>query len=116
MRSASFETAFLKFRVDEWKDEKYVSIIQSKTVVVAHEGQCLQYTVSLSGNVEYIDTSQCVCPQIEADTRVVYHLCELSGTVQGQNVAVRATYADIMIILLYHSRHLRDNVWMDVGH
>ena len=34
----------------------------------------------------------------------------------GQNVVIRATDADIVVILLYHARRVNANVWMDVGH
>ncbi|KAG1648372.1 hypothetical protein GQR58_029891 [Nymphon striatum] len=34
----------------------------------------------------------------------------------GQNVVVRATDTDIMVILLYHARQLNANMWMDLGH
>ena len=116
LRSPSFKTALLKFFMEEWKDDKYAPVIQQKIVIVAHEEQCLQYTTSLSGTVEHNEAPQYICSHVEADTRLAYHLSVLSKAVPGQNVVVRATDADIMIILLYHSRQIEDNVWMDVGH
>ena len=53
---------------------------------------------------------------IEADTMLVYHLNMISESSPKQNVVVRATDTDIMIILLYHVPNFKLNVWMDLGH
>ena len=116
LKSPSFKTALLKFLLDEWKDDKYGHIIQQKKIVVAHEEQSLQYTTTVSGSVEHSEVPEFVCSHVEADTRLAYHLSVLSTAVPGQNVVIRATDADIMIILLYHTRQLNAQVWMDVGH
>ncbi|CAM1323931.1 Uncharacterised protein g8524 [Pycnogonum litorale] len=102
--------------MEEWKDNHYAPIIKQKTVVVSHEEQCLQYTAAtLSGNVEHNEAPEYEFSDMEADTSLVYHLSVLSKAIPGQNV-VRATDTDIMVILLYHSRELKANVWMDLGH
>ena len=46
----------------------------------------------------------------------MYHLSIVSEESPGQNVVVRATDTDIMVALLYHSRQLKVNLWMDLGH
>jgi len=116
LRSPNFKTALIKFFMEAWKDNHYAPIIKQKTVVVSHEEQCLQYTASLSGNVEHNEAPEYECSHVEADTSLVYHLSVLSKAIPGQNVVVRATDTDIMVILLYHSRQLKANVWMDLGH
>ena len=77
-----------------------------KTVVVAHENQCLQYTATLTGNVEHDEVPDYICSHVEADTSLVYHLSIVSEASPGQNV----------VVLLYHARQLKVNVWMDLGH
>jgi hypothetical protein len=116
LRSSSFKTALLKFLLEEWKHDKYGHIIQHKKVVVTHEEQSLQYTVTDTGTVEFSEVPELVCSHVEADTRVAYHLSILANAVPGQNIVIRATDADIIVILLYHASRVNANVWMDVGH
>ena len=86
------------------------------TVVVSHEEHSLQYRATLSGDVEHKEAPEYECSHVEADTSLVYHLSVLSKAIPGQNVVVRATDTDIIVILLYHARQLKANVWMDLGH
>ncbi|KAG1693768.1 Peripheral-type benzodiazepine receptor-associated protein 1 [Nymphon striatum] len=116
LRSPNFKTALIKFFMEEWKRNKYAAIIKRKTVVVAHENQCIQYTATQTGNVEHNEVPDYICSHVEADTTLVYHLSIASEASPGQNVVVRATDTDIMVILLYHARQLNANVWMDLGH
>ena len=53
---------------------------------------------------------------MEADTRLVNLLNVLSQALPGQNVVIRATDTDIMVILLYYSSWVKANIWMDIGH
>ena len=71
---------------------------------------------AVSGTVEHREALEYECSHVEADTRLVYHLNTLSKVIPGQNVVVHATDTDIMVILLYHARQLKANVWMDLGH
>lgn len=57
------------------------------------------------------EVSMYCCGPIEADTRIVYHLCQIKS---GSNVVVRASDTDILIILFFISQaDLR--VWMETG-
>ena len=62
--------------MEEWKENKYSAVMKQKTVVVAHEKQCLLYTATLAGSVEHSEAHEYVCAHVEADTRMVYHLSE----------------------------------------
>ena len=53
LQSPNFKTALIKFFMEEWKLNKYAAIIKQKTVIAAHENQCLQYTATLTENVEH---------------------------------------------------------------
>ena len=56
------------------------------------------------------------CSHIEADTRIIYHLSILADLSPQQNVIVRATDTDIMVLLLHYAPKLDSNIWMDLGH
>ena len=116
LKSSSFKTALLKFLLEEWKHDKYGHIIQQKKVFVTHEEQSLQYTTTETGIVECSEVPELVYSHVEADTRLAYHLSVLANSMPGRNVVIRATDADIVVILLYHARRVNANVWMDVGH
>ena len=101
LRSPSFKTALLKFLIEEWKYDKYAAVIKTKRVVAAHKDRCLQYKVdSAGGKVEHNVVPKFVCSHVMADTRLAFHLSELSKAVPGKNIVIRATDTDVMIILL----------------
>ena len=77
LRSPKFKNAIIKFFMEEWKENKYSAVMKQKTVVVAHEEQCLLYTATLAGSVEHSEAHEYVCTHVEADTRMVYHLSVL---------------------------------------
>ena len=79
--------------------------------VVVQEEQGLQYTVTSSGNVQHNDAPEYVCSHVETDTRLVYYL----SVTPEQNIVVRATDTDIMVILLYHARQFKATVWTELG-
>ena len=66
--------------------------------------------------MECSEVPEFVCSHVEADTRLACHLSVLANTVPGLNVVIRATDADIIVILLYHARCVNTNVCMVVGH
>lgn len=115
LKSSSFKTALLKFLLAEWKHSKYVRILEQKKLVVTHEDQSLQYTKTETGTMECREVPELVCSHVEADTRLAYHLSVLANEMPGQNIVIRATDTDIIVILLYHAKRVNVNLWMDVG-
>ena len=44
--------------MEEWKEDRYSSIIKQKRVVVAHQEQCFLYTANLAGSIECNEAQQ----------------------------------------------------------
>jgi hypothetical protein len=44
LRSPNFNTALIKFFIEEWKGNKCAPVTKQKTIFVVYEEQCLQYT------------------------------------------------------------------------
>ena len=116
LKSSNFKTELIKFLMDEWKLDRYSDCMKQKKIIFAHEDQCIQYLVSQTGNIEYTEVPIYISSHVEADTRLLFHLNVLSNKSPGQNVAVRATDTDILVLLLYYAQKLNINLWMDLGH
>ena len=63
--------------------------------------------------MQHTEMPNYICSHVEADTSLVYHLSTVSELSPGQNIVVRATDTDVMVILLYPAKKLNVNVWMD---
>lgn len=50
----------------------------------------------------------------EADTKIVYHVCQIA---EGSNVSIRCSDTDILIIMLGNMEFLKGpiKIWIDMG-
>lgn len=56
------------------------------------------------------------CKHEEADTRIIWHLHHIAQhTEDSQNVVIRCSDTDVLVILLNYAGKYSLNVWMDVG-
>jgi len=66
-----------------------------------------------AGGIEHTEAHQYVCLQVEADTRMVYHLSVLS---KARTLFIRSIETDAIITLVYHTQKIQANIWMNLGH
>ena len=111
LKSKAYKTALIKFLIQEWKDDKYAEVMQGKRVIATHAKVAQSYR-SEGGKVYSSEVPMYCCGHIEADTRIVYHLCQIKS---GSNVVVRASDTDILILLLFFISQLDLRVWMETG-
>ena len=111
LKSKAYKTALIKFLIQEWKDDKYAEVMQGKRVIATHAKVAQSYR-SEGGNVYSSEVPMYCCGHIEADTRIVYHLCQIKS---GSNVVVRASDTDILILLLFFISQLDLRVWIETG-
>ena len=82
--------------IDEWTNQMYGSIIQTKTVFVSNGGKCFKYKVNSHSNI--LETTELVYLQgqhKEADTLIAIHVKAVT-----RNVLVRSTGPDVLVMLL----------------
>ncbi|GBP80748.1 hypothetical protein EVAR_89325_1 [Eumeta japonica] len=71
-------------------------------------------SVNNSKNVVSNIHDELSCPEHEADTKVIYHVCNIN---YPANIVIRSVDTDIIAIMLGHMHHLRDDsfVWILTG-
>ena len=115
LRSVKFKTAFFQFLLDEWRLYADVNVLSGHAIYVALEKQ--YYCLSVNeGNIMCEDVEELSSNHIEADTRMVFHLCSMLNL--QKTISVRTSDTDVFILPIYHVSHYREcnsEVWMDVG-
>lgn len=104
--SANFKEKFVEFLIDDWKRDEFAQWCQGKTVKLNFD-QCYVYEVS-DGNCmnRFIDYNLS-CYHEEADTKIVYHICQLN---KNYRVQVHCSDSDIPIIMLSNFKYRKENV------
>ncbi len=105
LKLSSYKHALLNFLVDEWTRQIYADIIYEHKLHVGLVDKTWKYT-SDEGTVSRQPMEALKCSHDEADTRVVWHLTEMSDQEQDANVVVRCDDTDILVMLLTHITHL----------
>jgi hypothetical protein len=116
LKSASFKTAFFRFLLVEWKDDRYGELLSGHEVYVGVEDQCVKFA-SHGGRVLCEDVPCYINQHIEADTRIIFHLVQILKEDEESTVSIRANDTDILVLLLYHAslNKARNEIYMDVG-
>lgn len=77
--------------------------------------QCHSFIVNDSNNVVSSVVDELSCPEHEeADTKVIYHACNID---YEANIVIRSINTDIVAIMLGHMHHLQNDshVWIRGG-
>ena len=103
LANMSFKEELPKFLMREWSKDVYLASLLGKTVYVSHGGSCIKLSQAEHGfRVDHPVSYQAM--HEEADTLVAYHAAQSIG-----NVLVRASDADVLMILLHMiAKHQQD--------
>lgn len=115
LRNINFKNALVKFLIDNWCSNHLAVHFMGKTVYVNHV-DCYKYEV-INGEVIRTNDTHLSCPSHEeADTKIIFHICNLNLDYIPQ-VTIRCSDTDIIIILLGNMGlvHDRMKISMHVG-
>ena len=116
LKSSSFKTEFVHFLADEWTKEPYAAILVGQKLYLALESVCYKYEV-INAAIVRDEMPTYASQHEEADTRMIFHLANIFEESPDVNVVVRSNDTDVLILLVYHVKQIRNNpkVWMDLG-
>ncbi|KMQ92559.1 hypothetical protein RF55_7436 [Lasius niger] len=113
LKNINFKDALVHFLVDSWAVNEMAPFIGNKTVYVNYDS-CYKYEV-INGEIVRTVDEDLSCPEHEeADTKIIYHVCQI---VHEANVLIRCSDTDILVIMLGNMQFVKAGVkiWMDVS-
>lgn len=113
LKNMKFKEALVKFLIENWTEQEMARIICDKNINVNHD-MCYQYTVENRTVKQSINEELTCLGHEEADTKIVYHVCQIA---EESNVSIRCSDTDILIIMLGNMEFLKSpiKIWMDMG-
>ncbi|GFS64407.1 uncharacterized protein TNCV_3955781 [Trichonephila clavipes] len=112
LKNTQFKEALVKIFIDHWANDNMHPFIGNKTIYLSFD-KCYSYHVVNNQVIRSIEESLS-CDEHEADTRIIYHICQISVDAQ---VVVRCSDSDILIIFLGNLDHLNASLklWIQWG-
>ncbi|CAH1107865.1 unnamed protein product [Psylliodes chrysocephalus] len=114
LKNLNFKEALVDFFISHWATDEAVSFIQNKIINVNFR-QCHSFTVNSSNHVVLSVDEELSCSEHEeADTKIVYHACNIN---YQANIVIRSVDTDIAAIMLGNMHHLKNDscVWILTG-
>lgn len=106
LKNIYFKEALIEFLIEDWKNDYMAPWIGEKTIIVNYL-ECYKYEVN-EGKVQRTFDPLLTCAgHEEADTKIVFHACNLSSDTQ---VTIRCSDTDILIIMLGNMNFIEKNV------
>ena len=106
LSNSTFKNEFAKFLLKEWTKDHYWSLFDGKVLSVSHGGECYQYLPTDNEKVQVSKPAHLQGDHEEADTLIAFHIANS----QADNVVVRASDTDVLIILVAMLGKLRPEV------
>lgn len=114
LRNAHFKKALVQFLIENWRKDELAPFIGSKVIYLNFD-YCYEYKVENNKIIRNI-CQDLSCPEHEeADTKIVYHVCNID---YNSNVLIRCSDTDILVIMLGNMDHLKNDnikIWIEVG-
>ncbi|CAG9812927.1 unnamed protein product [Phaedon cochleariae] len=110
LRNDKFKTALVEFLIEHWSSDDAAEIIKRKVLYVSFD-KCYKYVVEEGHVVRTID-EDISCPvHEEADTKIIFHLCQMEN---DYNVEIQCSDTDVLVIMLANMCHLKANleIWL----
>ncbi|GFW32885.1 uncharacterized protein TNCV_1774521 [Trichonephila clavipes] len=113
LKNTQFKEALVNFFIDHWANDNMYPFIGNKTIYLSFD-KCYLYRVVNNHVIRSIEESLSCEEHEEADTRFIYHICQISVDAP---VVVRCSDSDILIILLGNLDHLNASLklWIQWG-
>lgn len=114
MKNINFKEALIDFFCLHWACDDNAPFLNNK-IVHLNFRQCFSYV----GNGNKVDSKivEDLCCELheEADSKITYHVCNIS---EEANIVVRGSDTDILVIMLGNMHKLKNSsshVWMQMG-
>ncbi len=116
LNSNYFKEAFFKFLSVERQNSKYYNKLNGHHIRLAFGCICLEYS-SLDNGIQVKQIDELKCQHEEADTRMIFHIFNISSNSPDQCISVCSNDTEVFILLLYHIHDSSEttHVWMDAG-
>ncbi|CAH1154920.1 unnamed protein product [Phaedon cochleariae] len=110
LRNDKFKTALVKFLIEHWSSDDAAEIIKRKVLYVSFD-KCYKYVVEEGHVVRTIDEDISCPAHEEADTKIIFHLCQMGN---DYNVEIQCSDTDVLVIMLANMCHLKANleIWL----
>lgn len=110
LRSRNFKEKFVEFLIEDWERDEMALFIREKTVKLNYD-KCYVYEVSAENQIKKVIDNNLTCYHEEADTKIVFHICQLN---RNYRVHVHCTDSDIPVIMLANFKFLKENIQITV--
>ncbi|CAH0663654.1 unnamed protein product [Spodoptera exigua] len=113
LKNIKFKDALVKFIINNLSEQDMAHIIANKIININHD-MCYEYSVKDGLVIQTINEDLTCQEHEEADTKIVYHVCQMK---QRGQVTIRCSDTDILIIMLGNMEFVESGVQisMDVG-
>lgn len=114
LKNINFKQALVDFFIQHWASYEMIPFVENKRILINFK-QCYSYIVDNNKIVSNVDDSLSCPEHEEADTKIVFHVC---NTDVQANFVIRCSDTDIAIIMLGHMHNLKNddsNVWLNAG-
>lgn len=100
LRSTNFKEKFVEFLIEDWATDDFSVLCEGKVVKINYD-QCYVYEQNGINTMKRQIDYNLSCYQEEADTKMVYHICQLN---RDYRVQIHCTDSDVPIIMLANFR------------
>ncbi|CAH1103835.1 unnamed protein product [Psylliodes chrysocephalus] len=114
LKNINFKQALVDFFIQHWASDEMVPFVEDKRIFINYK-QCHSYIVDNNKVVSGVDDSLSCPEHEEADTKIVFHVCNIDAQA---HFVIRCSDTDIAIIMLGHMDNLKNddsNVWLYAG-
>ena len=111
LKNTKFKEALVDFFTNHWCTEEMKSFLGNRQIFLNFRN-CQSYKV-VDDKIQSSVVENLCCPlHEEADTKIIYHACNITDQ---SNIVIRASDTDILIIMIGNMKQLQNsnsNIWM----
>lgn len=111
LKNTKFKEAFVEFLTKHWSSEEIKSFLGNRQIYLNFRN-CQLYQVVDDTIQSSVVEDLCCTSHEEADTKIIYHACNIA---EQSNIVIRASDTDILIIMIGNMAQLKNshsNIWM----
>ncbi|GFX58425.1 uncharacterized protein TNCV_320071 [Trichonephila clavipes] len=111
LKNTKFKEALVGFFEKHWCSEEMKSFIGNRKIHINFRN-CQSYQVVDEKIQSNINEDLCCTSHEEADTKIIYHACNVT---EKSNIVIRGSDTDILIIMIGNMKNLKNsnsNIWM----
>jgi len=113
LKNSKFKEALVNFLIVHWQSNEIVPFLSNKKMLLNFD-QCYQYEVENEYVLFSVNDNYTIESHEEADTKIVYHACNIEPTA---NIIIKCSDTDILIIMLANMNRVQNGnkIWIQTG-